>query len=141
MLWKTRYQNAEIIITEWNSSFIARDIAHDTVRSYSKQFNVFGLVDGLVIGPYRYFWRTPTDNKAFLWGFGLINIQVQKAGLLRLLVFVKTWHRKDYQRWLLFCCTKDDSIQVLIWNYCHYNEAFAFQLIRQNLISSVSTTC
>ena len=59
---KTRYQNAEIIITEWNSSFIARDIAHDTV--YKAPFVIqnnlmcLGLVDGLgVIGPLPIFLK------------------------------------------------------------------------------------
>ena len=128
---KTRYQNAEIIITEWNSSFIARDIAHDTV--YKAPFVIqnnlmcLGLVDGLGYWTFTdIFEELPIDNKAFHGGFGLINIQgLKKPAYYGYWFLSKLGTEKIISGDCYFVARKDDSIQVLIWNYCHYNEAFA----------------
>jgi len=125
------YKNSEIIITEWNSSFSARDFVHDTI--YKAPFIIqnvikcMGLVDALGWWAFTdIFEELPIDNRMFHGGFGIINIQgLKKPSYYGYWFLSRLGTEKITSGDYYFVTRKEDSIQVLIWNYCHYSESYA----------------
>lgn len=131
VVMRTSYKNAEIIITEWNSSFSSRDLVHDTM--YKAPFVIqnilkcLGLVDALGWWVFTdIFEELPIDNRMFHGGFGLINIQgLKKPSYYGYWFLSRLGTEKIASGDCYFVTRKEDSIQILMWNYCHYNEEFA----------------
>jgi xylan 1,4-beta-xylosidase len=128
---RTSYKDVEIIISEWNSSFSSRDLVHDTM--YKAPFVIqnilkcLGLVDALGWWVFTdIFEELPIDNRIFHGGFGLINIQgLKKPSYYGYWFLSRLGTEKIASGDCYFVTRKQDSIQILMWNYCHYNEEFA----------------
>lgn len=131
VVMRTNYKDAEIIISEWNSSFSARDLVHDTM--YKAPFVIhnvlkcLGLVDALGWWVFSdIFEEIPLDNRMFHGGFGLINIQgLKKPSYYGYWFLSKLGTEEIASGDCYFVTRKEDSIQILMWNYCHFNEEFA----------------
>lgn len=128
---RTSYKDAEIVISEWNSSFGARDLVHDTM--YKAPFVIqnvlkcLGLVDALGWWVFSdIFEEVPLDNRMFHGGFGLINVQgLKKPAYYGYWFLSKLGTEVIASGDCYFATGKEDAIQILMWNYCHFNEEFA----------------
>ena len=125
------FENAEIHLTEWNSSPSPRDLVHDTslMAPFIIQNNVkaIGLTDSLGFWTFTdVFEERGAGDTIFHGGFGMINTQGLKKPS-----FYGYWFLSRLGTELLskgnnhIAVRKNDMIQVLMWNYCHYNEVFA----------------
>lgn len=128
---KTPYKDAEVHITEWNSSPNCRDLVHDTafMTSYIVQNNlkVLGLADSIGFWDFTdIFEEESLGDTIFHGGFGMINVQ----GLLKPSYhgywFLSKLGDEIIEKGDDYVVTrKDDRVQILLWNYCHYNDKYA----------------
>lgn len=125
------YPNAEIHLTEWNSSPSPRDLIHDTpFMTPFILYNItqnFGKADSLGFWTFTDIFEENGPGKLpFHGGFGLINAEgIKKSSY--------------WAYWLLnklgdniieitdnFIITKqNDEYRIIIWNYCYYTDEFA----------------
>ena len=125
------YKNAEIHLTEWNSSPSPRDLVHDTafMAPYIIDNNIkgIGLVDSLGFWTFTdIFEENGAGDTLFHGGFGLINLQgLKKASYYGYWFLSRLGSEKIACGDNYFVTKKDGKIVVLLWNYCHYKEHFA----------------
>jgi len=131
VVMRSCFKNAEIIIGEWNSSFSPKDLVHDTM--YKASFIIHnvvkcrGLVDALGWWVFTdIFEEFAIDNRIFHGGFGLVNIHGLKKPSYYGYWFLSRLGTEEIAGsdcW--FVTRRDDDIQILMWNYCHYNAEFS----------------
>lgn len=125
------FPQAEIHLTEWNSSPSPRDLVHDTAFMapflVMNNLKCLGLVDSLGFWTFTdVFEEGRAGDTLFHGGFGMINAQgLKKASyygywFLAHLGCEKLLAGRDY-----FVARKGEKTQILLWNYCHYKENFA----------------
>ncbi|WP_313559250.1 GH39 family glycosyl hydrolase [Ruminiclostridium cellobioparum] len=125
------YIDTEVHITEWNASPNDRDLIHDTMymAPFIIQNNIkcLGLADSLGFWAFTdIFEERGAGRSIFHGGFGLINAQgLEKPSyngywFLSRLGCEKLYSGKNY-----IVTRKEDKIQILMWNYCHFNAAFS----------------
>lgn len=127
----TRYHDVEIHITEWNSSPNCRDLVHDTafmapfiVQNYIK---TIGLADSIGFWTFTdIFEEESLGQSVFHGGFGMLNIQGLKKPSYHGFWFLSRLGNELLERTDSYVVTrKENRIQVLMWNYCHYNDVYA----------------
>lgn len=131
VVMRSGFKDAEIIIGEWNSSFSPKDFVHDTM--YKAPFvihNVLkcsGIVDALGWWVFSdIFEEFRLDNRAFSGGFGLVTVHGLKKPAYYGYWFLSKLGTEEIDSGdCYFVTRKDDSIQILMWNYCHYNTKFS----------------
>lgn len=131
VVMRSGFKSAEIIIGEWNSSFSHKDLVHDTM--YKAPFIIHnvvkcrGLVDALGYWVFTdIFEEFQLDNRMFHGGMGLVNIQgLKKPSYYGYWFLSKLGTEEIAAGDCYFVTRRDDDIQILIWNYCHYNAEFA----------------
>jgi len=125
------FPGIEIQLTEWNSSPSPRDLVHDT--AFMAPFIVQNLVWGRGLVDSLGFW-TFTDvfeenaagDTIFHGGFGLINGQGLKKPAFHAYRLLSKLGGEEVAAGDNYIVTRSaDAIQVLLWNYCHYTDAFA----------------
>jgi len=127
----SKFKNAEIHLTEWNSSPSPRDLVHDTafMAPFLIQNNLkcIGLVDSLGFWTFTdIFEEGRAGDTIFHGGFGLINAQgLKKPAYYGYLFLSKLGSEILCKGENYFVTRCDDKIQILMWNYCHYNEKFS----------------
>ena len=128
---ETRYRDAEIHITEWNSSPNCRDLVHDTafmapfiVQNFVK---TIGMVDSLGFWTFTdIFEEESLGQSVFHGGFGMLTVQGLKKPSYHGFWFLSRLGDRLIERGENYIVTRrDDRIQVLLWNYCHYNDIYA----------------
>ena len=128
---ETRYRDAEIYITEWNSSPNCRDLVHDTafmapfiVQNFVK---TIGMVDMLGFWTFTdIFEEESLGQSVFHGGFGMLTVQGLKKPSYHGFWFLSRLGDTLLDRGENYIVTrKEDRIQVLLWNYCHYNDVYA----------------
>ena len=125
------FPSAEIHLTEWNSSPDPRDLVHDT--AFMAPFVVMnnlkstGLADSLVFWTFTdVFEEGRAGDTIFHGGFGMINGQgLKKASYYGYWFLARLGSQKLAAGKDFFVTRKGEKIQVLLWNYCHYNARFA----------------
>lgn len=128
---KSDFANAEIHVTEWNSSPSPRDLAHDTAFMcpfiIRNNLRCLGLADSLGFWTFTdVFEETGAGDEIFHGGFGLINYQgLKKAAYYGYWFLARLGSEKIASGDNYFLARKEGRIQILLWNYCHYNEAFS----------------
>jgi len=128
---KFAYKEAEIHITEWNSSPSCRDYVHDTafMAPFIIQNNIrsIGLADSIGFWDITdIFEESGANQSIFHGGFGLLNVQGLEKPSYHGYWFLSRLGGEILDKGESYIVTrKDDRIQVLMWNYCHYNEVFA----------------
>lgn len=122
------YPNAEIHLTEWNSSPSPRDLIHDT--SFMAPFilyNItqnFGKVDSVGFWTFTDIFEENGPGKSlFHGGFGLINADgIKKPAYWAYWMLNKLGdeivEQSDNPK-------SGNDYQVIIWNYCYYKDNFA----------------
>lgn len=125
------YPDAEIHLTEWNSSPSPRDLVHDT--AFMAPFLIYNNLKSIGFADSLGYWaftdifeENRQGDTIFHGGFGLINPQgLKKAG------YYGYWFLAQLGTEMLaleddFCITRTaDEIQVLAWHYVHYNAQFS----------------
>ena len=125
------YKNAEIHLTEWNSSPSPRDLVNDTafMTPFIIENNLknIGLVDSLGFWTFTdIFEENAAGATIFHGGFGLINFQgLKKPSYYGYWFLSKLGNERLVCGDNYFVTRKEDKIQILMWNYCHYEETFA----------------
>jgi len=125
------FPGAEIHLTEWNSSPSPRDLVHDTAFMapfiIKNNLECLGLVDSLGFWTFSdVFEEGGAGNGIFHGGFGLINLQGLKKP-----AYYGYWFLSRLGTEVLaqgdgyFVARKEETLQILMWNYCHYGESFA----------------
>lgn len=125
------FSDAEIHLTEWNSSPSPRDMVHDTAFMapfiIDTNISCLGLVDSLGFWTFTdIFEETAAGDGIFHGGFGLINLQGMKKASYYGYWFLSKLGNEVLERGDNYVVTrKDGKIQILMWNYCYYKEDFA----------------
>lgn len=121
------FKDAEIHLTEWNSSSTPRDLVHDT--AFMAPFVIHNNIRCLDLADSLGFW-TFTDifeeiaasETIFHGGFGLINaLGLKKPGYYGYWFLSKLGDEKLEVSDNFIVTRRNDKIQILAWNYCHYN--------------------
>lgn len=125
------YPEAEIMLTEWNSSPSPRDLVHDTpfmasfvLYNYTQNF---GKVDSLGYWTFTdIFEENGPGNTPFHGGFGLINVDgVKKPS------YWAFWMLNQLGGEIVdvgpdhVVARSGEDYQVIVWNYCYYTDEFA----------------
>lgn len=125
------FPRAEIHLTEWNSSPSPRDLVHDTcfMAPFVVQNCVWGLglVDSLGFWTFSdVFEEGRAGDTIFHGGFGLINTQGLKKASYYGYWFLNRLGEELVETGADYVVTRrGETTQVLMWNYVHYNAAFA----------------
>ena len=127
----TPYRDAEIHITEWNSSPNCRDLVHDTAFMapfiIQNHLKTIGMVD--TIGFWTFtdvFEEESLGQSVFHGGFGLCNVQGLKKPSYHGFWFLSRLGNEILEQGDHYIVTrKEDRVQVLLWNYCHYCDTYA----------------
>ena len=125
------FPNAEIHLTEWNSSPSPRDLVHDTafMAPFVVQNNIkgLGLVDSLAFWTFTdVFEEGRAGDTLFHGGFGLVNAQgLKKPSYYGYAFLARLGNEQVLAGDDFFVARKAETIQILLWNYCHYSDAFA----------------
>jgi len=128
---RSAFPDAEIHLTEWNSSPSPRDLVHDTafMAPFIIQNNLrcIGLTDSLVFWTFTdVFEENRVGDIMFHGGFRLINLQdLPKASFYGYWFLSKLGEERIITGENYVVTRNDDRIQILMWNYCHYNGRFA----------------
>lgn len=125
------YSNAEIHLTEWNSSPSPRDLIHDT--PFMVPFilynitNNFGKVDSLGFWTFTDVFEENGPGKIpFHGGFGLMNADGIKKPSYWAYWFLSKLGNEIVEHSDNYIITKQgNDFQVIIWNYCYYKDNFA----------------
>lgn len=123
--------DAELHLTEWNSSPSPRDLVHDTafmgpflVDSY---LSATGLVDSLGYWAFTdLFEENGLGRGPLHGGFGLMTVDgIPKPSFhaIRMLSRLGTTELGRGDGWIV--TRREDRLQILLWNYCHYTREFA----------------
>ena len=125
------FRGAEIHLTEWNSSPSPRDLVHDTafMAPFLIQNNLrcLGLVDSLGFWTFTdVFEEGAAGDTQFHGGFGLINfVGLKKASYYGYWFLARLAEEKLALGDDFIITRKGEDVQILLWNYCHYTQAFA----------------
>lgn len=125
------YPNAEIHLTEWNSSPSPRDLIHDTPFTapfilYNITQN-FGKIDSLGFWTFTDIFEENGPGKSpFHGGFGLINADgIKKPAFWAYWLLNKLGNEIVEQSDEYIITKNGNDYQVIIWNYCYYKDNFA----------------
>lgn len=125
------YPNAEIHLTEWNSSPSPRDLIHDTPFMapfilYNITHN-FGKVDSLDFWTFTdVFEENGPGLIPFHGGFGLINADNIKKPSYWAYYFLNMLGDEIVEINNSYIITRQgDEYRIIIWNYCYYTDKFA----------------
>jgi xylan 1,4-beta-xylosidase len=125
------YSNAEIHLTEWNSSPSPRDLIHDTPFMapfilYNITHN-FDKVDSLGFWTFTdIFEENGPGTSPFHGGFGLINVDnIKKPAYWAYWLLNKLGDEIVEISDNHIITKSGDDYQIIIWNYCYYKDNFA----------------
>lgn len=121
---KSAYKEAEIHLTEWNSSPTPRDLSHDYTAeaAFIVKSNIesTGLADSLSYWTFTdIFEEKGAGNKAFHGGFGMINYQGIKKPAYHAYRFLNNLGITEIARGDNYIVTKnaDEKCSILAYNY------------------------
>lgn len=125
------YPNAEIHLTEYNTSPSPRDLIHDTM--FPLPFLLYNLTQNIGKVNSLGFW-TFTDifeengpgKSQFHGGFGLMNVLgIRKPSYFAYKFLSDMGNELVYKDENCFVTKKDEALHILLWNYCYYTDEFA----------------
>jgi len=127
----SNYPHAEIHLTEWNSSPSPRDLIHDT--QFMAPFILYnniksvGLTDSLGFWDFTdIFEENRLGDNLFHGGFGLISTNnLKKPSYYGYWFLGKMGDNLIEKGDNYFITKKNNKLQILMWNYCHYNQKFS----------------
>lgn len=125
------YRNAEIHLTEWNSAPSPRDLIHDTpFKAPFILYNITRNLEKINSLAYWVFTDIFEENGPGLYpfhgGFGLINADgIKKPSYWAYLFLSRLGDEVLEIGENYIICSKDDEIEVIMWNYCYYKDDFA----------------
>lgn len=125
------YPNAEIHLTEWNSSPSPRDLIHDTLfMAPFILYNItqnFGKINSLGFWTFTDIFEENGPGKSpFHGGFGLINADgIKKPAYWAYWMLNKLGNEIVEQSDNHIITKSGNDYQVIIWNYCYYKDNFA----------------
>lgn len=125
------YPNAEIHLTEYNTSPSPRDLIHDTMFPlpfllYNLTQNI-GKVDSLGFWTFTdIFEENGPGRSQFHGGFGLMNVLgIRKPSYFAYKFLSDMGNELVYKYENCFVTKKDEKLHILLWNYCYYTDEFA----------------
>ena len=125
------YANAEIHLTEWNSSPSPRDLIHDTPFMapyiiYNVAHN-FGKADSLGFWTFTDVFEENGPGKSpFHGGFGLMNADgVKKPSYWAYWLLNKLGDEVVQADDHVVITRSGEDFQIILYNYCYYRENFA----------------
>ena len=127
----TPYRDLELHLTEWNASPSPRDLVHDTafMAPFIIQNNLrcLGLANSLGYWTFTdVFEEGGAGDTLFHGGFGLINVLGLKKAAYYGYWFLSRLGNEQLAMGDDYIVTRrGETLQVLLWNYCHYTGAFA----------------
>lgn len=125
------YPNAEIHLTEYNTSPSPRDLIHDTL--FPASFLLYNLTQNIGKVDSLGFW-TFTDvfeengpgESQFHGGFGLMNVLgIRKPSYFAYAFLADMGNALVYKDENCFVTKKGAKLHILLWNYCYYTDEFA----------------
>lgn len=125
------YPDAQIHLTEFNSSPSPRDLIHDTM--FTAAFLLYNLTKNIGKADSLGFW-TFTDifeengpgESQFHGGFGLINsIGIKKPSYYAYKILSQMGNELIYLDENSFVTKNDGKLHILLYNYCYYKDDFA----------------
>lgn len=125
------YKDAEIHLTEWNSSPSPRDLIHDTpFEAPFILYNItqnFNKIDSLGYWAFTdIFEENGPGDTPFHGGFGLINADgIKKPSYWAYWMLSKLGNEITQISDNYIIAKQDNDYQVIIWNYCYYTDEFA----------------
>ncbi len=130
-LAESEFPDAEIHITEWNSSAKTNDYVHDTAFMapflIRNNLNAQGLTHSLGYWVFTDIFEEKSPSEfMFHGGFGLINKLGLKKSAYWAYVFLGKLGSEILERTDDYIITKSkEGYQILAYNYCHYINEFA----------------
>lgn len=125
------YPNAEIHLTEYNTSPSPRDLIHDTMFPlpfllYNLTQNI-GKVDSLGFWTFSDIFEENGPGKSqFHGGFGLMNVLgIRKPSYFAYKFLSDMGNELVYKDENCFVTKKGEELHILLWNYCYYTDKFA----------------
>lgn len=125
------YPNAEIHLTEYNTSPSPRDLIHDTMFPlpfllYNLTQNI-GKVDSLGFWTFTDIFEENGPGKSqFHGGFGLMNVLgIRKPSYFAYKFLSDMGNELVYKDENCFVTKKNEELHILLWNYCYYTDEFA----------------
>ena len=125
------YPDAEIHLTEWNSSPSPRDLVHDTpFEAPFILYNItqnFGKIDSLGYWTFTdIFEENGPGTQPFHGGFGLINSDGIKKPSYWAYWFLSRLGDEIMEIASNHIITRRmEDYQIIVWNYCYYTDDFA----------------
>lgn len=125
------YSDAEIHLTEWNSSPSPRDLIHDTpFMAPFILYNItqnFGKIDSLGFWTFTDVFEENGPGKIpFHGGFGLINVDgIKKPSYWAYWLLNKLGEDIVEISDNHIITKQNNDYQIIIWNYCYYKDNFA----------------
>lgn len=125
------YSQAQIHLTEWNSSPSPRDLIHDTpFMAPFILYNVsqnFGKVDSLGFWTFTDIFEENGPGKSeFHGGFGLINHNGIKKPSYYAYLFLSQLGNEILENDSRKIISKtEDGYTAILWNFCYYKDEFA----------------
>lgn len=120
----------EFFITEWNTTPSQKDLLHDTCFKASffvrNVLNNFDKLDGMAYWSFSdIFEETKASNQVFHGGLGFIGNNSIKKPIYYAYQFMNRLEEVILRKEEDFIVTKskDGAIQILAFNYCHFNES------------------
>lgn len=132
MLEPYGYNYSNIYITEWNSSASHRELTHDTcykscyiVKQLTENINKLNIVNHWVLSDIIEEFNLPTSE--FHGGLGLITQNnIKKASYYAYALLHKLGDTFITRGNNYFICQKNNVYQVLLFNYCHFDDLYQY---------------
>lgn len=125
---ESKYPNAEIHLTEWNSSPSPRDLVHDTafMAPFIIENNLRAMSHADTLGFWTFtdvFEENAAGLSVFHGGFGLMNYQGIKKPSYHAYAFLHRLKGDIIAQGEGYIAADDGrTLRALLWNYCHYTQ-------------------
>ncbi len=130
LIQASAFKEAEIHITEWNSSFVPWDVVHDT--AFMGPFIVQNAVKSLGNVHSLGFWtftdifeETRAGDDVFHGGFGMMSYRGIPKPSFYAYAFLSRLGEQLVDQGDEYIITRNDTgMQILCWNYSHYKPEY-----------------
>ncbi len=127
------YGRCPIVVEEWNSTLWQRDLSNDTcykaawlIKNALQTYHQAEYLGYWLLTDFIDEWLVP--GGVFHGGYGLFTINgIPKAGYQALRMLSRIGERKVGKGKGWFVSRTDDTIQVYLYHYCHYDALYRFR--------------
>ena len=130
---KIGYEGCPVVVEEWNSTLWQRDLSSDTcykaawlIKNALQNYNRADCLGYWLLTDFIDEWLVPKG--VFHGGYGLFTINgIPKAGYQALRMLNHVGERKIAAGEGWFVSRTDNTIQVYLYHYCHYDALYCYR--------------